>query len=258
MKYLVITTFVALLAGCSSGSDGQSALGPQITVTGNATIEVEPDQFVISVDVKGYQTDQGAMLSFISSQMEQIQSTVPRIEGLDELEVFARDVATNSVLPNGCDAPRYGQERIVALNCEPVAYAGEVKVTIKGKPATEAGNVVSFLTEKGVNSARITSFVVSDTAAAQAKADEAAVEDAINKAERLAAGANGSLGAIIEISDGSANLYERRRNAAVPPPPPPPEPESTPVVLSASAPIAITPQPKQFSAKAQVRVELVN
>lgn len=234
----------------------QDSRDGHITVTGYATVEVESDVFALTGDLFQHAESRDMAIAAIAEQNQRVRDELPLLTGLKQIELSNTELNIATLRPAGCDIMSYGVDE-VPTECEPIAYTAAISFSVTGSPATEAGNVMSYLSEIGVERTRLSEFTVANPEEAKAKAETMAVRDALRKARALAEGVDARIGEIVELTDGTETAYRDRKGSEL---------FNTqnlrrarPVVdRSASTAIAVTPKPQVFSARTVLRVELID
>lgn len=200
---------VMLVAGALAALGGlaaaQSAAG--ISVGGFGVAYGEPDQAVLTVGVAVSEPAVRAALDSADQLMGSVRSTLVN-NGVAELDirtvsfnVWRQDIYDEQGNPHG---ERYH-----------VDHQYEVVV----RDVTKVAELLSATVEAGANSVGGITFTIADLSALQATARAAAMQDAKDRAEQLAALAGVKLGAPLAISEGSAYgaapMFDMRYNAAM-------------------------------------------
>lgn len=205
-----------------------------VTVQGQGRISVAPDAYVVNVSLSENSAVREAALRGIADRMETLRDQLPRMEGVEWMEVTSSQLSTQ---------PTYSREECRTYNappdCQPDGVRVSTSLVFRGAPASEAGNTVSLATELGATNASIGSFYIRDPEAHRNAAREAAVLDARDRATALAEPLGHRLDGVQSIQYGNVGQPERMRAMAAPPPSPPPPP-------APSVQIEVTPQDQVF------------
>jgi len=236
----------------------QEAPVSEIFVSGEAEIQVMPDAFIISGAMNARAETRPDALTELSAAINLVQDKMPRLEGLNEAEIVTSDVNIFSIWPNGCAELEYGgndTDNPYPDNCDPIQQYASVNIQIIGSPATSAGDAISLASELGFDNLEIAKFIVRDEAAANARAESEAVNNAIQKANRLAIASNNKLGRILAISDGNSfNLMSwedysgKRQRVTV---------TGSLRNVRPTISLNIQPKPETFEATVKLRVEML-
>lgn len=217
----------ALLAGCTSdeprgqvdpgaGSSSSTASRAEaartdaptegVTVTGSGEARVEPDtlQVVIGAEVSADSVD--------TAMSEANRAAQDVIDALREAGVAAEDVRTRELaLREERDEPRPPAEEPSPPRSEPAGYVARNLVEVRFDATDEAGAVLQAALDAAGDAARLQDlrFTVSDRAAAEASAREAAFRSARDAAEGYAELAGVRLGALVSVRETSGGSPPR-------------------------------------------------
>ncbi|MEM7042398.1 MAG: SIMPL domain-containing protein [Pseudomonadota bacterium] len=191
-----VTTAVSLalcfLVGVSAATSSALAEDDElrrITVTGRAQAEAVPDLASLSI---GVQTEAGTPGEALSENAERMTAVMKRLKdsGIDD-----RDLRTSQL----------GIWPIFAERRQPretVGYRASNQLTVTIRDIDRLGTILDQAVADGANSVNGPTFSIADPDPLLAAARDAAVKDAIAKAERLAAAADVELGEVIRIDEG--------------------------------------------------------
>lgn len=163
----------------------------QISVTGNGTAEADPDVAPIIFGVDVSSDDPGEAVAAATTMMNSA------VEAAGTAGVSAEDISTQSYslwIENVYDPVTY-------------QYTGEKLYHVSHYETAEVrdlatvGDVLAALVDAGVNSISSVTFRVEDQSALFAQAREAAMADALNRAEAIAEGLGVSLGEPTYVSE---------------------------------------------------------
>ena len=230
----------ALMTGHAFAETGK------ITVVGEGEVQVVPDAFeVLAVISEAAATSEEA-LRIVSERQAAFNEGVVKLKGLQTLGLTTGDVSVKA--SSECEN-EYSRKRVETVEaCLPKFYFATLNLKLTGTPATEAGNLVSYASEFDTSGAEISKFYVRDADAARTRALSLAVANAKEKAQRLAQGADMSLGRIIEMSD-SVQWVDNYREESI-----------KVMFFEAQLPqnfIATAPETKTFSSQVQIVFELL-
>lgn len=198
------------------------ALADSITLTGTGTVRAAPDMATINTGVTTQANTAREALDANTEAMDQLVAVL-REAGLE-----SRDIQTS----NFSVSPRYvysdaRDESGYSMPPRIEGYEVSNSVTIIVRDLEALGVVLDQAVSVGANTINGISFDVTDSTAIEHKAREAAVADAIAKAQTYARAANVTLGSIESIS-------EIERNA---PPVPMYRAEVAQMAMDASVPV---------------------
>ncbi len=162
---------------------------PQIVVSGTGEIAVEPDLAVVTLGVGHEANTAQEAMNKVSSDMTALMATL-EAEGIAKTDIQTRRVQIQ---------PIYQQDRRLR-------FRASNQVTVRVRELTRIGAILGQGISDGANEIGGWSsglrFDVSDPAPFESEARQAAVRNAMTKAQELAAAAGVSLGAIQEIREG--------------------------------------------------------
>ncbi|GJL95534.1 MAG: hypothetical protein DHS20C05_19390 [Hyphococcus sp.] len=213
MKRLIMIATAFAVVGCLPVQTKK-----QIIVDGEATIEVEPDIFVISGNVRAREEDQASALKAISEKLSNVQNKLPNLVGLEALSIEATDAEISPVQDQEClEKRRYNTEEV----CPVTGYFGSISLKVKGTPATASGSAFSFLSELGAENVSLSEYAFSNLKRVREEAIQAAMKDARTKAKGIATATGAELSGPVRIqygegfSDQQYNYYEERSQDSV-------------------------------------------
>ncbi len=200
MRMIVIAALAALTAGCLPKGNENF-----VVVDGEGVVKVTPEVFTLSATLQSNEATQSAALAKISATLARVTADVPRLEGLEKLEIDPSAAEIEPVYDFTCARNANYEQRNA---CPITGYIAKVTLTAEGAPASVAGNVLSLMTEFGALEAALRGYSVIDYDAARSEAATIAMKNARAKAERLATAAGASLGSPSRIQYGEGNEPE--------------------------------------------------
>ena len=165
----------------------------RITVSGRAEAEAVPDIATLSIGVETEARTPGEALSENAERMTAVMARLKEA-GIDD-----RDLRTSQLGIWPIFAER-GQPR------ETVGYRASNQLTVTIRDIDRLGTLLDQAVADGANSVNGPTFSIADPEPLLAAARDAAVKDAIAKAERMAAAAGVELGEVISISEASGAM----------------------------------------------------
>lgn len=185
----------ALLAlpGMATAQSGSAERNGGITVTGSGVAYGEPDRAVINLGVD-------AVAESVREALEQADATMNLVrEAALALGVEQRQIRTNSF--------NVWRQQLTDQSGQPTGerYHVQHSFQISVDDTDLVGQLLADAIEAGANDVGGISFTISDTAALQSQAREAAMEDARNRATQLAQLAGLELGQVISVEETSYN-----------------------------------------------------
>jgi uncharacterized protein len=192
MRMISVSGLALALAMTAPIAAMADSLG-QITVTGEASVQVVPDLATVSLGV----TTIGATASeALSANSAAVTAIIAR---LGQAGIEAKDIQTSnlSLNPN-----YYSSDGSVAPQIQ--NYMASNMVTVTVRKLDSAGSVLDAAVQDGANTLNGLGFGLTDPRPAQDTARKNAVADARAKATLLAEAAGVHLGAIVSITEGGA------------------------------------------------------
>ncbi|MBV9570443.1 MAG: SIMPL domain-containing protein [Alphaproteobacteria bacterium] len=175
------------------GALAQNAPQPRLlTVSGIGEVKVKPNRATLSAGVVTDGKTAGAALAANSRAMNAVFDTLHRF-GIPERAIQTSQLSVQPQYPNDSRQPR----RVVGYQ-----VSNTVSVTLDD--IDKVGAAVDALVSSGANTLGDIAFSVRDAEPLQSQAREAAVKDAMARAETLARAAGVRLGPIQQISEGGS------------------------------------------------------
>jgi uncharacterized protein YggE len=245
-----------LLIALPSAALAQSAavIENTIQVSGTGKVTTPPNLAFVQYSLAGEgKTPDEASLALVTVRRS-IVDQVGSILGGDATPTDS-DLVIMPVRGPRCEnASGYNaQPRLSQGDCAIIGYLATSGGTIKTSQIAKAGTAVGLASRLGARDARISSFEVEDTRAAQRAALADAVADAGRQAAAIAAAAGRRLGAILSIRDQNSGYRDivvtgsRIPATHAPPPPPPPPPVE----------ISLSPRPIETVSRVDVTYALL-
>lgn len=173
-------------------ADAQPSDSTQLRVTGSGSVEVTPDQAVITL---GVSEEHAQVLTAQKNVNVKLNAVV---EALTQLGVASEDIATQQLNLNAnYDYSSTGSGRLTG-------YTASSSLTVRTSQLDQAGALVDAALQAGANRLDGISFQLKDDAAARRQALELAAADARQKAEVLAKASGKQLGALRVLAEGGA------------------------------------------------------
>ncbi len=194
MRFVIVAALAALLTGCLP--KGETNV---VVVDGEGSVLVTPEIFTLGATLQSNEATQAAALSKVAATLSRITSEMPRLEGLERIEIDPSTAAIEPVFDFACMKLADYEQRDA---CPVTGYIAKVELRATGAPAGAAGNALSLLTQFGAVEAALRGFSVIDYDAAKSEAASLAMKNARTKAERLANAAGATLGAPARLQYG--------------------------------------------------------
>lgn len=198
-------------SGVSSGARAPS-VAPQvagssqagIVVTGQGKMSLEPDLALVNIGVETQARTVAEARDLASRAMDAIVAAVTA-HGLTNREIQTRSF---NIWPNYDFQEEFGESGRRTSQRILVGYTVNNTASIKIKDLDKVGEIIDDVTNAGGDSTRIDGvrFTVEDTEPFMADLREAAVNDALAKAEHYATLAGVTLGNLVFLSEGGAGV----------------------------------------------------
>ena len=167
---------------------------PRISVRGSGAVSARPDMANLQVGVSIQNPSLEAAQSEAASKMDALVGNL-KAAGIDEKDINTTQYNVEPVMDY-----RDGQAPTVT------GFRVTNVVEVKIRELSKASKLIDDLVKSGANTIYGLNFGFSDPTAVMKQAREAAVKDAREKAEQLA-GLNGvTLGSVLVVDDGGANV----------------------------------------------------
>ena len=187
---LVLATAAFAGVGRPDSAGGASAQSEGITVNGVGTVKSVPDEAQMSFGVQTEASTSQEALARNSAQMERVLAAL-KAAGIAEQDIRTEDV---SVWPKYDTMGQEGQ-----------AYTARNSVTVTIHELDRAGAVIDSATRAGANEVSGPMLSSSGRERLEAKALEAAVDNARKKGEALAKAAGVGLGRVTAMVEGGGS-----------------------------------------------------
>jgi uncharacterized protein len=191
VKSMKLRTLAAAFAGVllAAPALAQTALPAAISVTGEATVSVPPDQ----AEIDGGVTSEAKTAREASEANNAAMAKV--LSALKGAGIAEKDLQTSRLSLQPQNAPnRTGPAAIVS-------YRASNRVTIRLRDVSKVAGVIDTLVGAGANELGGINFMVSNASKLLDEAREQAIADARRKAEIYAKAAGVTLGAPLSISE---------------------------------------------------------
>jgi uncharacterized protein len=250
MMRISVIAAAALLAGPAFAQTAGTP--PTINVTGHGKLSVPPDTANIHYWLRGEgKTPDDATRAMVAAQTN-VENGLRGLLGADS-KVTNSNLVVIEVRDPDCKN-QMGQAILSEGQCAIIGYLATSETDVRTPEIGKAGTAVGLASRLGARDARLQSFELRDTVAAQRNAMVAAVKDARTQASVLAGAAGGHLGRALAIQYGSYMVQDVvvtgsriARGVPAPPPPPPPPPVA----------IDMKPAPQDVTADVSVSYELL-
>lgn len=179
-----------------------------ITVSGNGSVDITPDMAIVTL---GVQTDAQTASQALTQNNTQMQAVM---SALQKAGIASADIQTSFVQLSPRyenpppQQPQQGPAQTtpsvtVTATVQPVTYTAINTVQVKVRKLDTLGTLLDQVVAAGGNQIQNIRFDVSNASQAMDQARQAAMNDAIHKAQQLATLANAKLGTVMTINETS-------------------------------------------------------
>ncbi len=184
--------FLLAVLACATVVTAQEAGTPEIRVTGEATISVEPDQAEIDLGVVTQAPTAQAASEANATKLDLVLTAVRNVIG----EQGTIETTNYSLRPN-YTRPRGGGEATI------VSYTATNTVRASGVAIDVTGELIDVAIEAGANNVQRLSFTVADSQTPRLRALADAARQARAKAEALAAALGLEIVRVLSVAEGT-------------------------------------------------------
>jgi len=184
---------------------GAALADDTITVTGSATVQLEPDMVMISLGVTATEKEVLAAQQKVNAAMADVVAALTA----EEMAIAPEDIATTDYYIN--ERYNYDYDKGESVM---VGYEANAMLSVCVRDIERAGAVIDAAMAAGANRLGGVEFMSSDQTAARDQALTLAVQDGMRKAKVIATAAGVNLPAIPSaITEESAAAYNVTSNA---------------------------------------------
>ena len=192
MSLLMAAALVMMMSGAALADDA-------ITVSGTATVQLEPDMVMIMLGVEAVDP---VVLTAQKTVNETMAKVVEALTG-EELAIAEEDIATSEYYINECHEYDYEKDK-----SELIGYEATAMLSICVRDLDKAGAVIDAAMQAGANRLSGVEFMSSNQTEARDQALTIAVQDGMRKAKVIAAAAGIELPALpSSISEQTSYSY---------------------------------------------------
>ncbi len=184
--------FLLAALACATVTAAQEAGTPEIRVTGEATLSVEPDQAEIDLGVVTQAPTARAASAANATKLDAVLIAMRNIVGDN-----GKIETTNYSLRPNYTRPRGGGEATIA------SYTATNTVRASGVAIDATGELIDVAIEAGANDVQRLNFTVADTETPRLRALADAARQARAKAEALAAALELEIVRVLSVAEGT-------------------------------------------------------
>ncbi len=170
-----------------------------VIVSGNATVDMKPDQVSFNLGVATSGTDIRAIVAENNTKVTRV------LTALKDRGVKSEELQTSSFVLHALRDE--GEEK------DGYRVSNEIGVTRAG--TSDAGDLIAAAIEAGANGVRGPQFDVRNEKSVQSRCLELAFSDARRKASKLATLSSRRLGKVLAVTDGSSSPFELKYRAGI-------------------------------------------
>ncbi|MBB4658980.1 SIMPL domain-containing protein [Parvularcula dongshanensis] len=190
LRVVSLWLFGLMLFGCGAPDEARS-----ITIRASATAEATADTFVVNAAAMAGSRRRDEAIERLAAQIAAVRRDAARLEGLSALTVEAADLSIEGVPAATCVAAyEYDWERL----CAPSEYRTRSALTLRGRPAALAGDMVSLLSELVSGDVALSGYELSDRTALEQEALRSAMASGRTRAALIAEASGDALGRLID------------------------------------------------------------
>jgi len=192
IRIFIAAAFVATLNIVVAGPVWADEIQRQITVSGQGKVAAAPDMVTINLGVTKQAKEAGAAMAATSG------ATAQMLQRLTDLGVKARDMQTSnlSLSPVWSNRNSSGPDAPVITG-----FVARNSVLVRVRDLSDLGQIMDAVIAGGANDFNGLQFTVQEPEPLMNKARQAAVADAIAKAQLLTAAAGVTLGKVLSMSE---------------------------------------------------------
>ncbi len=191
-----VTSFLSALFFLAALSTASAETPGHITVTGVGSVSVVPDMALVTVGASAEADTAKAAMD------ETSQITAAILDRLTEAGVAERDVQTSDLSLNPLWSNRSSSENRPAIS----GYQASNRVTVRVRELGALGEILDAVLSDGANTLGGIQFMLADPEPVLNDARVRAVADARARAELFATAAGVTLGPLVSLSEGGAQM----------------------------------------------------
>lgn len=191
-----------IVALCAAGLPGWASEARLITVTGQGQVQMAPDMALISLGV----THQAADAQDAMTQAAEAAAAV--LARLTQAGIAAKDVQTSQVSLS----PVYSSRSSGPQKVE--GFRASLSMSVRVRDLSALGGILGAVVQDGANRFSGLQFALAQPQEAEDAARQAAVADALRKAQLYAQAAGGAVGQVVSITENGGGGYPQMRMAA--------------------------------------------
>jgi len=187
--------FLLVLLACATLTTAQDAVTPEIRVTGEATLSIEPDQAEIDLGVVTQAPTARAASEANATKLDAVLTAIRNIIG--DVSGSGKIETTNYSLRPNYTRPRDGGEATIA------SYTVTNTVRASGVAIDTTGELIDAAIAAGANNVQRLNFTVADAETPRLRALGDAARQARAKAEALAAALELEIVRVLSVAEGT-------------------------------------------------------
>lgn len=184
---------------------------PVIMVVGEGTASVPAEYAEFTYGIRGEGKTTTEALKALSDTRTKVETGLNALDGAQGVELKSSELHIVEARGPGCGAGSQPynimRPQLSAGDCAVVGYIVSLESSAKIVPADKAGNAMSLAAEDGATNVSLGQYGVRSRKALEDAAAKAAVEDAKQQAEAIAAAAGEKLGPLVSIQDSKTRAF---------------------------------------------------
>jgi uncharacterized protein YggE len=205
MRVSIVLGTLAACAAPANAADGTTP--PTITVVGVGEVKTDPDIANLTFSVRGEGSSADAATRGLVARQKAIIDGLGAL-GSGRIEVRTGEVRLDETRAAGCGDDDGDNPRLSTGKCAVTGYLASIRVTVRMASAKDAGTAAGLAARLGASNARASDFEILKPGDAARRAAAAALADAHNRAEAIAAAAGEKLGPVVKVTDEAATATE--------------------------------------------------
>jgi uncharacterized protein YggE len=198
---LSVLSILALAAGQAAPVNPNV---PHIVVEGFDQARNPPDAATLSYDVHGEGKTSDQAVTALVAKAAAVENALRSMD--PSIELHSQSVRVQAARGNDCKVEEYEETlRLSAGECAILGYVAKQDFDVRTSSVSDAGTMVGLAGRHGAIDPKIEGFRLADDREARRQAIAAALTNARDKAQAIAAGSSARLGEVLSVSlDGAA------------------------------------------------------
>jgi uncharacterized protein YggE len=212
----------ALIVAVALAAPALAAEPSRIVVAGVGEVRTMPNFATASFKVRGEGATADAATGALVKMLEGVRREIASVSGV-KVALATSEMNTNAVRGPECKSGYDDGPQLSKGDCAIIGYVAKLEIEAEVSPPQKAGTVLGLAARAGAEDASVSSFGLRDTSSVEKQAFAAALTDARQKAQAIAEGAGGHIGALVSVIDKDTSGYDSKEVSNVPEPLPLPD-----------------------------------